>query len=227
MSTPSKSVLLLGATGLVGGECLKRLAADPAFGNVVALTRRPLAAPLSPKVENRLVDFHEPSTFEPYLKVDAVVCALGTTIKKAGSQAAFRNVDYAYPLAFARAARASGASHFLLVTSMGADPHSRTFYLRVKGEVEDAISSLAYPSLSIFRPSLLLGPREEFRFGEFIGQKLLGAARAAFPRPVRPVTAACIAEAMVHSLCFPPAGREIVTNAGILSLCEANRRQGP
>ena len=212
MKPSPKSALLLGATGLVGSECLKLLASDPTFERVVVLTRRPFQVPL-PRVECHQVNFDDPTSFASYLNVDAVICALGTTIKKAGSQEAFRKVDYEYPLMFAKLAREAGANHFLLVTSMGSDAESGTFYLRVKGELETAVSVLGYPSLSPFRPSLLLGPRNEFRFGELISQKVLGAISFMIPRSVRPVQASKVASAIVERAKLDVAGTKIVTNA--------------
>jgi len=224
MTSSPKSVLLIGATGLVGSECLKLLASDPAFDRVVVLTRRPFQAPPSPQVEHHQVNFDDPTSFAPFLNVDAVICALGTTIKKARSQEAFRKVDYDYPLMFAKLARDAGASHFLLVTSMGPNAKSSNFYLRVKGELEDAVSALGYPSLSIFRPSLLLGPRNEFRFGELINQKVLGAISFIIPRSVRPIPAKCVAKAIVRSIRLTTDGTRIVKNAEMLSDCENHSR---
>lgn len=198
---------------MVGSECLKLLASDTAFERVVVLTRRSLQSAYSPKVECHHVNFDDPKSFTPYLNVDAVICALGTTIKKAGSQEAFRKVDYEYPLMFAKLARGAGADHFLLVTSMGSSTKSSNFYLRVKGELEDAVSVLGYPSLSIFRPSLLLGPRNEFRLGELINQKVFGAISFMIPRSVRPIPASKVALAIVERAKSGAAGTKIVTNA--------------
>ncbi len=213
MTSTPKSALLLGATGLVGSECLKLLASDPTFERVVVLTRRPFQVTTSQRVECHQVNFDDPTSFASYLNVDAVICALGTTIKKVGSQEAFRKVDYEYPLMFAKLAREAGANHFLLVTSMGTDAKSSNFYLRVKGELEDSISALGFPSLSTFRPSLLLGPRNEFRFGELISQKVLGAISFMIPRSVRPVQASKVASVIVERAKLDVAGTKIVTNA--------------
>lgn len=211
MSAGGKHVLLLGATGLVGGECLKLLATDLSFGSVVALTRRALIPP-SPRVQAHVVNFDDPQSFAPYLDVDVVICALGTTIKKAGSQAAFRAVDYGYPLEFARRARARGARHFLLVSSLGADARSRTFYLRVKGELEAALQTLGYPALTIVRPSLLLGPRAEFRAGEALSQRLLGPLGFLLPKSFRPVSAARVAAALVNAAKSDASGLRLLEN---------------
>lgn len=198
---------------MVGSNCLKLLAFDPAFERVVVLTRRSFQVLSSPKIECHQVNFDDPNSYSTYLNVDAVICALGTTIKKAGTQEVFRKIDYEYPLKFAQLAREAGASHFLLVTSMGSDANTRNFYLHVKGELEDAVAVLGYPALSIFRPSLLLGPRKELRLGELISQKLLGTVSFMIPRSVRPVRASEVASAIVDRAKLEAAGTKIVTNA--------------
>jgi uncharacterized protein YbjT (DUF2867 family) len=216
MSDFPKSVLLLGATGLVGGECLKLLATDTTVERVVVLTRTAIEAASSPRVEFHHVNFEDPKSFRAYLNVDTVICALGTTIKKAGTQAAFRKVDFEYPLMFARLALEAGARHFLLVSSAGADAKSRIFYQRVKGEVEAALSKLGYRTLSIFRPSLLLGHRTEFRPGELLSQKISGAISFLIPKSMRPIHARQVAIAIVETAHLDTSGQRFVTNADML-----------
>jgi uncharacterized protein YbjT (DUF2867 family) len=216
MNVLPKSVLLLGATGLVGGECLKLLATAAAFLRVVVLTRKPLQALSSPRIESHQINFDDPASFRTYLNVDTVICALGTTIKKAGSQDAFRKVDYEYPLMFAKLALEAGARHFLLVSSAGANPQSRVFYSRVKGEIEAAVSNLGYPALSIFRPSLLLGHRTEFRLGELIGQKIVGPLGFLMSRSVRPIHASQVAAAIVKAAHSDTSGVRLLSNADML-----------
>ena len=163
--------MLLGATGLVGSACLRRLLDDPVFTRVVTLTRRPLPNGVtSPKLEARVGDLEHLETMVDAFVASRVICALGTTIRVAGSQQRFRVVDYEIPLAAARLARAQGASHFLLVSAIGADPRSRVFYSRVKGELERELAGIGFPSLTIVRPALLLGDRKEFRLGERLAQ---------------------------------------------------------
>jgi uncharacterized protein YbjT (DUF2867 family) len=216
MNPSSKSVLLLGATGLVGGECLKLLATDAAFERVVVLTRKPFPSVTSSLVHCHQINFDDPTSFRTYLNIDTVICALGTTIKKAGSQEAFRKVDYEYPLMFAKLALETGARHFLLVSSAGANAKSRVFYSRVKNEIEEAILNLGYPALSIFRPSLLLGHRTEFRTGELIGQKILGPLGFLMPRRVRPIHASQVATAIVKMAHSDSSGVRLVTNEDML-----------
>ena len=192
MSATPRSALILGATGLVGAECLRLFAESDRFARVVALTRRPLSnAP--PRVETHVVDFERLEAAAEHFRVSHIVCALGTTIKKAGTQEAFRRVDHDYPLAAARLGLRQGAQHFLLVSALGASARSRIFYSRVKGEVEDAIRALPYRSVTIVRPSLLLGERGEFRLGEAIGKVFAGL----IPGRYRPVHARDVAAALL------------------------------
>ena len=194
-----KKALLLGATGLVGGHVLERLLADEGWSSVRVLARA--KAPLvHPKLTWKTVDFDDPSALEQPGVVDDVFCCLGTTIKKAGSQEAFRRVDLEIPLALARAVRRDGASRFLLVSAMGADPRSALFYSRIKGELEQALDALGFPSLVIFRPSLLLGKRSEPRLAEAVAGALsrpLGALLLGPLKTYRPIEASDVARAMV------------------------------
>jgi uncharacterized protein YbjT (DUF2867 family) len=163
MTEPQLHVLLAGATGLTGGCVLRALLADPSVARVVAPTRR--ALPASPRLDNPVGMLHRllPRLQPP---VDIAICCLGTTIAQAGSREAFRMADVDLPLALARQARKLGARHFLAMSSLGAGPASRTFYTRIKGELEQALIAQGWPQLTIVRPSLLLGPRKEFRFDE-------------------------------------------------------------
>jgi uncharacterized protein YbjT (DUF2867 family) len=197
---PTKSILLLGATGLVGGECLDQILAGDHFSQVTTLTRRPL-----PRVRddsrhvNHVIDFDEPESYRSRVTADIVICALGTTIKKAGSREMFRKVDFDYPYTLSRAALKKGAEHLLLVSAMGAAPGSRFFYNRVKGELEAAVSRLAFKNLSIFRPSLLKGNRREFRAGEEIGNFLAGALSFAIPKKWKPTPVTRLAAAIIRA----------------------------
>jgi uncharacterized protein YbjT (DUF2867 family) len=167
------NALLAGATGLVGSHCLRRLLADPAVTSVVALARRPLAV-AEPKLRVELVDFARLAERAPP-PATVALCALGTTIKQAGSQAAFRQVDHDAVAEFGRFALRAGCQTFVLVSSVGADPAARSFYLRVKGEAEATIGALGFPRLVVLRPSLLLGARAESRPGEAAARVLMPA----------------------------------------------------
>jgi uncharacterized protein YbjT (DUF2867 family) len=217
-----RSILLCGATGLVGGECLRLLAADTAFDPVVVIGRRPLpeatlASLATSRVQQHVVDFDRIDDYAELLEVDQVICALGTTIRKAGSKDRFAQVDFAYPLAIARIAQTRGARHFLLVSSLGAEAKSRVFYSRVKGEVEDAVSALRYRSTTIVRPSLLVGDRQEFRLGEQVG-RWLGLL---VPGNYRPVRAADVAKVLVQAARDDEPGRRIIESREIRRIARA------
>ena len=207
-----RRVLLVGATGVVGTECLRQLAADDSVSLVRALVRRPIAdAPAAPKVEVVVTDMNAIESHPALFAVDQVVCALGTTIKVAGSQAAFRAVDYELPLRIARLARAQGATHFLLVSALGASAASGVFYNRVKGELEDALGALGFRSLTIARPSLLLGDRVEFRLGERIAQPF----GFLIPPRWKPVHARQVAAALVSAARQDLAGCCVIENIAL------------
>jgi uncharacterized protein YbjT (DUF2867 family) len=186
--------LLVGATGLVGQQCLQLLAQDPAVGRVRALVRRPLSVD-SAKVQVCVADFDRLETHADWLAADWVFCALGTTIAKAGSRAAFRQVDFDYPLQVAQLAKAQGAKRFLLVSALGANAKSRVFYSRVKGELEEAIAALGFESVTFARPSLLAGERAEVRLGERLGLKLGWL----MPERYRPVQARQVAQGLLNA----------------------------
>jgi uncharacterized protein YbjT (DUF2867 family) len=205
------SVLILGATGLVGAECVHQFAASPRFARVIVLTRRPLGATTPSRVESHVIDFEGLDDAAQHFRVSHIVCALGTTIKQAGSQERFRRVDHDYPLAAARLGLHEGARHFLLVSALGASARSRVFYSRVKGEVEDAIRALPYRSVTIVRPSLLLGDRAEFRLGERIGKLFAGIV----PRTYKPVQASAVAATLVRAASKDEAGVRIIESKEI------------
>lgn len=203
--------LLAGATGLVGREILRLLCEDDGVAEVRALVRRDLAGRPHPKVLQCRVDFERLDEHPQWFRADALFCALGTTIKDAGSEEAFRRVDYSYPLAIARLGREVGARHFLLVSALGADARSRVFYNRVKGELEDAVRALGYPSLTIARPSLLLGERAEHRPGEELAKKIGWLV----PPRWRPVHAARVAAALVDAARRAAPGVEVLENRSL------------
>ncbi|AUM14738.1 NAD(P)H-binding protein [Ketobacter alkanivorans] len=158
-------VLLLGATGLIGRHCLSDLLATSQISEVIAPTRRSLQMK-DQALHNVLVDFDRLDEYPELFEVDAILCCLGTTIKQAGSRERFKLVDYQYCMDAAELGRAHSAKSFSLVSAIGASARSLVFYSRVKGQLEDHLKELEYPSLSIFRPSLLLGDRQEARLGE-------------------------------------------------------------
>lgn len=195
-----RSALLLGATGLVGGHCLDLLLDDPAYGSVLFLGRRPLPRE-HPKLRQEVIDFDRLRDHADRVRGQDVFCCLGTTIRKAGSREAFRRVDLEYPRGVAEIAARTGAERFLLVSAMGADPRSRVFYNRVKGEAEEAVRTLPFKEVVILRPSLLLGERPEHRPGEELAQRVLAPLSGLMVGPLRryrPVEARVVARAMVR-----------------------------
>jgi uncharacterized protein YbjT (DUF2867 family) len=196
----TKTALLVGASGLVGGHCLQFLLGEPSYTNVVALVRTPLSVS-HPKLVQHLVEFSELETFGQLMYADDVYCCLGTTIKKAGTQDAFRKVDFDYPIKIAALTQHCGAEQFLLVSSLGADPHSRFFYNRVKGEVKEAIQKISFRTINIFRPSFLLGERTEHRTGEKAGAFIMSGLKYVMGGPLRKyraIQAQDVAKAMVQ-----------------------------
>ena len=194
-----KKAILLGATGLVGTQLLEKLLASTAYGEVTAIVRRPL--PERPKLRQIVLADFAAMSGASFEGAEDVFCALGTTIRQAGSQARFREVDFDYPVAAARLAKAAGARRYVLVSSMGADAKSKIFYSRVKGETEEAIRALGLPMTSIVRPSLLLGDRRQFRLGERVGTLLarpLGFLFAGSLLKYRPIEARDVAAVMVR-----------------------------
>lgn len=204
----TKSALIVGATGLVGKELVNILLNQTNYDSVMVLTRKLL--PIThPKLEQIITDFDQLNQYQQHLQVDDVYCCLGTTIKTAGSQDAFRKVDFTYPLELAVLTKSLGAQKFLIITAMGADPNSKVFYSRVKGEIEAELKSLGFPALHIFRPSLLLGERQEFRLGERIGvilSPVLSFLMVGSLKKYKPIHARDVAMAMYQAGQLPKSG---------------------
>ncbi|MBB3343442.1 uncharacterized protein YbjT (DUF2867 family) [Luteimonas sp. RC10] len=201
-------VLLVGATGLVGRHVLAQALADPRVAAVIAPVRRHL--PAHPKLQSPQVDFDRLPGDAPWWRVDAVICTLGTTIRKAGSQAVFYRVDHDYPLGVARQAQAHGARAFALNSALGADPASRVFYNRVKGELERDLSALGFESLTFVRPGLIGGTRDEFRLGERVAGVVLGALGPLLPPRWRINPALRIAAALLDAAIHARPGVHVV-----------------
>ena len=200
-----RTALIAGASGLVGRHLLDQLLGVPGYARVVAVVRRPLEVE-HPKLVEGVARFDALEAMGERLRGDDAFCCLGTTRRQAGSREAFRAVDQGAVLAFAWAARRGGARRFSLVSSMGADPAARFFYPRVKGETEQALRAMGFASLDLLRPSLLLGPRADYRFGERLAGALLALARPALVGPgrkYRAIHAATVARAMVRAAAVP------------------------
>jgi uncharacterized protein YbjT (DUF2867 family) len=214
-------LLLVGATGAVGREVLAQALADPSVGEVVALTRRPLAA--APRLCNVVVDFDRLPEDAPWWAVDAVICTLGTTLRAAGSQAGFVAVDRDLPLRIAQLARAAGATRFALNSSLGADAASKNFYLRTKGEAEDAIARLGYPGYTIVRPALIDTNRVERRPVEALSLALLRPLRPLIPGRWQPVKPEDIARALLDGALDALPQRRVIESAALQGARRAPR----
>lgn len=193
-----KKALVLGATGLIGSHLVEILIHNPIYDVIRILTRKPLEID-HPQLEQHIIDFDQLDQYQELFQVDEVYCCLGATLKKAKTKENFYKVDYHYPLQAAKIALEQGCIQYLIVTSMGADPNSIIFYSKVKGEIEQSLKELGYPMLHIFRPSLLLGEREEFRFGEktaeFLSRFTSFLLQGTF-RKYHPIEAKTVAQAM-------------------------------
>jgi uncharacterized protein YbjT (DUF2867 family) len=218
-----RTALIAGASGLVGRYLLDQLTGAPEYGRVVAVGRRPLDVEHA-KLTEVVARFDALEKLPEPLRGDDAFCCLGTTIKRAGSRAAFRAVDHGAVLAFAWAARRGGAKRFFLVSSMGADVESRFFYTRLKGETEQALAVMGFETLAIFRPSLLLGPRSEYRLGERLSAAGLALARPFLVggwRKYRGIHAATVARAMARAAAGHATGMRVLESDEIADLGRA------
>ncbi|HUP60904.1 MAG TPA: NAD-dependent dehydratase [Thermoanaerobaculia bacterium] len=198
----TRKVLLLGATGLVGRELLPLLLDDPTIARVVVLARRPLG------ITHAKLEEHPFALDERLFAVDQIFCALGTTMRVAGSEEKFRHVDHDLPIEAAKLGFAHGATHYLLVSSHGASARSRVFYNRVKGETENDLLAHGHRSVTIARPSFLRGAREEFRLGE----RIVLALGWLMPKSVKPVDVRRVARALAEAARENRPGVRILTS---------------
>jgi uncharacterized protein YbjT (DUF2867 family) len=195
-----RTAILIGATGLIGSYVLQNLLAEERYQRVKVFGRKKMDVS-HPKLEQHIIDFDNPQSWSALINGDDVFCCLGTTIRTAGSQEAFRKVDLEYPLSFGKAAAANGVSQYLLISSLGADDKSSNFYLRTKGEIEHLLQELKFSSFIALRPSMLLGPRKEFRAGELVGKFFMRVFFFLFLgtlKKYRAIHAATVAKAMVR-----------------------------
>ena len=196
-----KTALLLGATGMVGRELLQQLLDHQAYRRIIAPTRRRLHQQHA-RLDNPLLNFDNLERYREAFRCQDIFIALGTTIKKAGSEEAFRRVDYEYVVHSARLARQSGANQCLVVSSAGANSESRFLYSRTKGEMEEAITALDFWSVHVFRPGVLVGDRDELRLGEKIAAGLTRAIRSLSPAVLgdyNPTDADALARSMIDA----------------------------
>jgi uncharacterized protein YbjT (DUF2867 family) len=217
---PPRRVALVGASGLIGRELAACLAADPACAELHLVLRRPLpAVDTSAKVQVHRLGAAGMPALAP---IDDALCALGTTIKTAGSQTAFRTVDFDAVLAFATRAREAGATRLAVVSALGANPKSGNFYTRVKGEMEAAVAALGFDCVVIARPSLLAGDRaalgQPVRIGERMALAVTGPLGALIPKALRPIKATTVARGMLAALQQARRGVRIVESAELQDL---------
>lgn len=218
-SMNSKVALLAGASGLVGQQLLTLLLAEPSYSKVIILVRQPLAIS-HPKLEQHVIDFSIASVDQNVLKgllVDHAFCTLGTTIKRAGSKAAFRQVDQQYAANVAQIAKDSGAQLFGIVTAMAANSDSMFFYNQVKGDIETQLQQMDFQHLAAFRPSMLVGDRGEKRFGEQLGAVLMRMFSFLIPKNYKIINVKDVAAAMLSYAKNPTAGFSVIASGAMLS----------
>ncbi|MEM8559449.1 MAG: NAD(P)H-binding protein [Bacteroidota bacterium] len=226
------TVLLAGASGLVGRHALDLLLGTPDYTRIVVPTRRDLTGTdrlgllvQHPNVTQVRVGFARLEEHAESLRADHVLCVLGTTIKQAGSQVRFLEIDRDIPVALARVAHAQGATRFAYVSSVGAAEDARTFYLRSKGETEALLRGVGFESLTLLRPSLLLGDRDAFRWGERLAQGAMQLVRPLLSARARPVHAATVAAALVQAVREDHVGQRTAEGRALLDLADGWRRE--
>jgi len=219
MSEKKINAVIIGATGLIGSHIWSGLKAEESVRSIKLISRRDIPVHDN-KTELAVIDFEDLSAYKNALKgADWVFCAVGTTRKKVdGDQKKYRKVDYDIPVNAARFAAHSGVQYFGLVSSVGADSSSRSFYLKLKGEVEEYVSKESIPSINIFRPSMLLGDRSEFRLGELIGKILMVPFSFLIPSKYKPVKGRTVARAMIQAASLLQEGFHVYHYNKILEL---------
>jgi uncharacterized protein YbjT (DUF2867 family) len=195
-----KNVAIIGATGSIGHQLLTLLLKDTHFADIYVITRRDLMFE-DERVKNIVIDFSDQAAFKKALSFcDVVFCSVGTTQKQVnGDKVAYRKIDVDIPKKAAQFCEENGGTTFLLVSSVGADSKSGNFYLALKGEVEDYVVKRNIPSITIFRPSLLLGNRKEFRVGEIISTLFMKPLAFLVPSIYKPIEAAKVAKSMYQA----------------------------
>jgi len=193
-----KTALIIGGSGLVGSQLIEILLNSSKYDKVVSFVKRETGLK-HPKLTQHIIAFDQPETYRDLIKGDDFFCTIGTTIKKAGTKEAFRKVDFEYPKQFAEMALKNKVDQFLFISSIGADSASTSFYLKTKGEIEDYLESCKFANVSILRPSILLGNRNEFRLGEKLGIFVMEAFSFLLVgnlRKYKPIESKTVAEAL-------------------------------
>lgn len=210
-NSAGKNILLVGATGLVGQKVLNMALEDPRVAKLIAPTRTPLAA--HPKLVNPIIHFDYLSPKDEFWACDAVICTLGTTMKKARSKANFYRVDFDYPLLVAKLAQLNGARTYVLNSAKGANARSWIFYNKVKGQLENALIDLNFKSLTFVRPGLIGGKRDEFRLLERLGLYILDMLEPFLPPAIRISPVEHIAQALLEAALVAENGINSVNSA--------------
>lgn len=195
-----KTALVLGATGLVGSALVDQLLISETYEKVILFLRRS-SGKHSEKLVEHIIDFDDPESWKHLVKGDVLFSAFGTTIKKAGSQDNQFRIDYTYQYQFAEVSKNNGVATYILVSSAGANSKSKVFYSRMKGQLDDAVKALGFENLVILKPSVLVGQRNESRFGETLGI-FLGRLLTRLPglQKYRPIEAVTVAKAMINGV---------------------------
>ena len=209
-----KTAIVLGATGLIGKKVTEHLLKNDTYSTVIILVRKPLNIN-HPKLKQHI--FNYDAIDNTLLKGDDLFCCLGTTIKTAGSKEAFRKVDLDYVVNVAKASKGNGINHFAVISAMGANKNSTVFYNQIKGEMEESIKAIGFNSTYIIRPSLLLGDRKEFRFGELIGKFFMITLSFLIPKKYRAIYDVQVAISMIHFMSHTEHGYFIKENDELLN----------
>lgn len=196
-----RTALIAGASGLVGSHLLKLLLNSERYSQIISVGRHEVPL-IHPKLDQQVIDFDHLRNYAKDMAADDIFCCLGTTIKKAGSKDKFHKVDHTYVVQLAEVTAQRGASQFLVISAMGADAGSIFFYNKVKGQMERDVKSQPFDAIHIFRPSLLLGEREEERAGEAWASKIMQPLGKLMVGPLakyKPIEAETVAQAMLHA----------------------------
>lgn len=210
-----KTAIIIGATGLIGKALSKQLLENARYARIILLVRKPLEL-THPKLKQVIYNFEQPDT--EHLKADELYVCMGTTIKTAGSKEAFYKVDYTYVVTTAKTALANGTKKCAVISAMGANKNASIFYNKVKGDMEEALNTIGFEELVIVRPSLLLGKRHEFRFGELISKFLMAALAFLIPKKYKAIHDYQVAKAMIHYMNLNQTGKVIVENDTMLEV---------
>ena len=215
---------IIGATGLVGKQLVRQLLENDSFGKVRIFVRRDSGIGHN-KLEQQIIDFRKPDTWQDKLTGDVLFSALGTTLRQAGSKEKQYEVDFTFNLDFAKTASNNGIKNYVLVSSIGANPKSLFFYTRMKGKLDEAVSDLGFTNLTILRPSSLIGYRDNKRIAESISIPIVKFLTKFFMKKFRPVKDTIVAQAMINAVLFPDKGKTIREGREIFRLSSTNSEQ--